>query len=153
MKLYAIKQLVPEPSITVEVTMDDNEQPIVGEQRYLTIPNEKTILGEVDTQSAYNTTVTVVGYTWYPFDPSQGTDITFDNIQASILHYQERSIKQITSAVLDRIYYSDSDPSVNRRMRNGNMWVRLIQSDGGGDKNDRNESTVKQRNGKSKSNK
>lgn len=134
MKAYAVKQLTPEPSITVEVTMDDNEQPIVGEQRYLTIPNEKTILGEVDTQSAYNTTVTVVGYTWYPFDPSQGTDITFDNVQASILHYQERSIKQITSAVLDRIYYSDSDPSVNRRMRNGNMWVRLIQSSEGGEK-------------------
>lgn len=126
MKAYAAKQLVPEPAISVEVTMDDNEQPEAGEQRYLTIPNEKTILGENDTQSAYTTMVTVVGYTWYPFDPSQGTDITFDNIPASILNYNNSRIRKVAEITFDRIFFGDVDPSTTQKMRNGNLWGRVI---------------------------
>ena len=135
MKSYAQKQLVTDPVISVEVTMHDNMVPIPGEQAYLTIPEKGTLVGNSDstTQDAYNTTVTAVGFTWYPFDASQGTDITFDNLQASILHtqtaYNARSIEQLVNTALDRIpqvFYSSEDPSANQAVKNGAIWVKPI---------------------------
>src|SRR5699024_7374655 len=46
MKKYAMKQLVPDPSITVEIVMDDNQMPIPGETQTLIIPNQKVIAGD-----------------------------------------------------------------------------------------------------------
>lgn len=135
MKSYAQKQLVTDPVISVEVTMHDNMVPIPGEQAYLTIPEKGTLVGNSDstTQDAYNTTVTAVGFTWYPFDASQGTDITFDNLQASILHtqtaYNARSIEQLVNTALDRmpqVFYSREDPSANQVVKNGAIWVKPI---------------------------
>lgn len=135
MKSYAQKQLATDPVISVEVTMHDNVVPIPGEQAYLTIPERGTLVGNSDstTQDAYNTTVTAVGFTWYPFDASQGTDITFDNLQASILHtqtaYNARSIEQLVNTALDRmpqVFYSREDPSANQVVKNGAIWVKPI---------------------------
>lgn len=136
MRNYAQKQLVTDPVISVEVTMHDNMVPIPGEQAYLTIPEKGTLVGNSGstTQDAYNTTVTAVGFTWYPFDPSQGTDITFDNLQASILHaqtaYNAKSIEQLVNAALDRIpqiFYSREDPSANQSIKTGAIWAKPIQ--------------------------
>ena len=135
MKAYAQKQLVTDPVISVEVIMYDNTVPIPGEQAYLTIPEKGTLVGNSDstTQDAYNTTVTAVGFTWYPFDASQGTDITFDNLQASILHtqtaYNARSIERLVNTALDRmpqVFYSREDPSANQAVKNGAIWVKPI---------------------------
>lgn len=146
MKAYAQKQLVPDPVISVEVTMYDNMVPIPGEQAYLTIPEKGTLVGNSDstTQNAYNTTVTAVGFTWYPFDASQGTDITFDNLQASILHaqtaYNAKSIEQLVNTALDRmpqVFYSREDPSANQAVKNGAIWSRpyVVDQSEEGDEN------------------
>ncbi|MCM1235147.1 MAG: phage tail protein [Ruminococcus flavefaciens] len=135
MKKYGMKQLVPDPTITVEIVGDDNSMPIPGEIRTLTIPDKKVLMGETDTQSAYNTTVTAVGYTWYPFDANQVTDVTYDNLQASILHARTamssdlRRIEQLANAALDRmpqVFYANQDPSANQAVKNGAIWVKPI---------------------------
>lgn len=143
MKAYAMKQLVADPTISIEVTMDTNTVPVPGEQAYLTIPERDTLVknSNTTTQSAYNTTVTAVGFTWYPFDPAQGTDITYDNLSASILHAQNtnadiRRIEQLANEALDRmpqIFYSNQDPSANQTVRNGGIWIKPNEPRGGVD--------------------
>ena len=131
-----MKQLVPDPSITVEIVMDDNQMPIPGETQTLIIPNQKVIAGDTDTQSSFNTSVTAVGYTWYPFNASQGTDITFNNLQASILHARTinadlKRIEQLANAALDRmpqVFYSNENPSANQAVKNGAIWIKPIES-------------------------
>lgn len=151
MKSYAQKQLVTDPVISVEVTMHDNMVPIPGEQAYLTIPEKGTLVGNSDstTQDAYNTTVTAVGFTWYPFDASQGTDITFDNLQASILHaqtaYNAKSIEQLVNTALDRmpqVFYSREDPSANQAVKNGAIWVKPIVDQTASSNNTDKDSTI-----------
>lgn len=151
MRNYGIKQLVTDPTISVEVVMDGNVVPVPGEQAYLIIP-EKGLIGgsSTQTQNSYTTTVTVVGFTWYPFDPAQGTDITYDNLQASILHAQTYNttlnrIEQLANAALDRmpqVFYSKSDPSANQNIKKGAIWANpystvLLDKEDGGDNNGR----------------
>lgn len=151
MRDYGIKQLVTDPTISVEVVMDGNVVPVPGEQAYLIIP-EKGLIGgsSTQTQNSYTTTVTVVGFTWYPFDPAQGTDITYDNLQASILHAQTYNttlnrIEQLANAALDRmpqVFYSKSDPSANQNIKKGAIWANpystvLLDKEDGGDNNGR----------------
>lgn len=136
MKAYVQKQLVSDPVISVEVTYDTNTIPIPGEEAYLTIPEKGTLVSNsvTTTQASYNTTVTAVGFTWYPFDPTQGTDITYDNLQASILHAGTldanlRRVEQLANAALDRmpqVFYSNQDPSANQKVRNGAIWIKPI---------------------------
>lgn len=141
MRKYGAKQLVPDPVISVEITMDQNVVPVPGEEAYLIIPERGLVSNSKEgTQNAYTTTVTVVGFTWYPFDPSQGTDITYDNLPASILHAQTvnadlRRIEQLANAALDRmpqIFYSNQDPSTNQTVRNGGIWVKPGETTRGG---------------------
>ncbi len=139
MKKYAMTKLVPEPVISVEVVADTNILPVPGEEAYLTIPEKGSLIGESadTTQSSYNTTVTVVGFTYYPFDPSQGTDITYDNLQASILRVQNtnnslKRIEQMANAMLDRmpeIYYTKKDPTADRSIKPGAMWANPYSTD------------------------
>lgn len=148
MKAYAMKQLVADPTISIEVTMDTNTVPVPGEQAYLTIPERDTLVenSNATTQSVYNTTVTAVGFTWYPFDPAQGTDITYDNLQASILHSNAlgdtnlRQVEQLVNAVLDRapyVFYSNEDPSAKQTIKTGAIWAKPIprQQEEGGETN------------------
>ena len=133
MKKYALKQLVPDPVITVEVITYTNDVPVPGEEVYLTIPERGSLVGESTstTQNAYTTTATVVGFTLYPFDPSQGTDITYDNLQASILHAQAYSnslkrMEQLANAVLDRmpqVFYTKKDPTAEHHVKPGAFWA------------------------------
>lgn len=133
MKKYALTQLVPDPVISIEVITETNLTPVPGEEAYLTIPERGTLIEQSNstTQSAYNTTVTVVGFTVYPFDPSQGTDITYENLQASILHARTYSadlkrMEQLANAMLDRmpqIIYTKEDPSATQTMKKGALWA------------------------------
>lgn len=133
MKEYARTQLVLEPSVSIEIVLNTNEMPIPGEQVYLTIPevDDRTLLGETDTQHAYNTKVTLVGYTWYPYNPSQGTDNIYQNLPATLLHSQTSltKLEQLANAMLDRIpqvFYGQHDPSANQAVKNGAIWVKPI---------------------------
>ena len=136
MRKYASKQLQPDPSITVEITMHSNEMPIAGEVRKLTIPDRDTILGRQGTQRSYSTDVTVVAYTWYPFNKSQGTDVTYDNVPATLLSLsspkrQLASLRTLMNRNMDRIpqvYYSKDDPSQTENVRNGAIWIKPIES-------------------------
>lgn len=133
MREYARTQLVLEPSVSIEIVLNTNEMPIPGEQVYLTIPevDDRTLLGETDTQHAYNTKVTLVGYTWYPYNPSQGTDNIYQNLPATLLHSQTSltKLEQLANAMLDRIpqvFYGQHDPSANQAVKNGAIWVKPI---------------------------
>lgn len=133
MKEYARTQFVLEPSVSIEIVLNTNEMPIPGEQVYLTIPevDDRTLLGETDTQHAYNTKVTLVGYTWYPYNPSQGTDNIYQNLPATLLHSQTSltKLEQLANAMFDRmpqIFYGQHDPSANQAVKNGAIWVKPI---------------------------
>ena len=133
MREYARTQLVLEPSVSIEIVLITNELPIPGEQVYLTIPevDDRTLLGETDTQHAYNTKVTLVGYTWYPYNPSQGTDNIYQNLPATLLHSQTslNKLEQLANAMFDRIpqvFYGQHDPSANQAVKNGAIWVKPI---------------------------
>lgn len=133
MREYARTQLVLEPSVSIEIVLNANEMPIPGEQVYLTIPevDDRTLLGETDTQHAYNTKVTLVGYTWYPYNPSQGTDNIYQNLPATLLHSQTSltKLEQLADAMFDRIpqvFYGQHDPSANQAVKNGAIWVKPI---------------------------
>lgn len=140
---YAKKQLVPDPVISVEVTLDTNTTPIPGEEAYLTIPERGTLIegSDMTTQSSYNTTVTAVGFTWYPFDPTQGTDITYDNLQATILHANNfnmnlQSVESLVNAALDRmpqVFYGKKDPTIDHVVHNGAIWTRVEYDRQGGE--------------------
>jgi cell wall-associated NlpC family hydrolase len=152
MEKYARKQLVLDPAVSIEIVMDTNEVPVPGEQRYLTIPSEQTMLGEADTSHANNYVVTLVGYTWYPFNPAQGTDLTFDNLPASLLHANNRAaelarLEQLANQMFDRmpqVFYGQHDPSAEQKVKNGAIWVKPIEShvdddDKGGETNNAGE--------------
>lgn len=133
MREYARTQLVLEPSVSIEIVLNTNEMPIPGEQVYLTIPevDDRTLLGETDTQHAYNTKVTLVGYTWYPYNHSQGTDNIYQNLPATLLHSQTSltKLEQLANAMFDRmpqIFYGQHDPSANQAVKNGAIWVKPI---------------------------
>lgn len=134
MKSYGKKQLVTDPVVSFEAVLRGNAVPVPGEQIFLVIPERGDALR---TQDSYTTTVTVVGYTWYPFDKNQGTDITFNNLQASILHSRSansvelKRIEQLANAALDRmpqVFYGQHDPSAEQKVKNGAIWIKPIES-------------------------
>lgn len=145
MERYARTQLVLDPAVSIEVVMDTNEVPVQGEQRYLTIPSEQTMLGEVSTSHVNNYIVTLVGYTWYPFNPAQGTDLTFDNLPASLLHANSRvaepsRLEQLANQMFDRmpqVFYSTEDPTAKQTIKTGAIWAKPIprQQEEGGETN------------------
>lgn len=159
MKKYALTKLVPEPVISIEVVADTNIVPIPGEEVYLTIPEKGTLLSETGatTQSAYNTTVNVVGFSYYPFDPNQGTDITYENLQASILRVQNynnnlKRVEQLANAMLDRmpqVFYTKKDPTTDQRIKPGALWAnpysmsQLQEKEGDKDDGQHNSGTSK----------
>ncbi|KRM09352.1 phage tail protein (plasmid) [Paucilactobacillus suebicus] len=77
MKAYALTQLVTEPSLSIEIKSLQNMKPIAGEIRRL----EVRPIG-------YATKVQVLEYQYYPFDPSQETDIVLNNTAKTIIDYQ-----------------------------------------------------------------
>lgn len=76
MKDYAMKQMVPNPSISITVTKITNEKPILGEKVRLEI---KPI--------NYVTFVNVTGFTWYPYSNNTATTINLNSNPKTILDY------------------------------------------------------------------
>ncbi|MCP9313702.1 phage tail protein [Liquorilactobacillus satsumensis] len=127
MKTYAQSQLITEPLISIETTYLDNEKPIAGESRHLEI---KT--------SGFETDVSVIGFTWYPFSKGQNTVLEFDNLPASILNTQSlinnkiRTVQLLAQQALNKAststtaYLSNDDPQNNSTIRTGDIWVKPL---------------------------
>ncbi|WP_186738736.1 phage tail protein [Latilactobacillus curvatus] len=91
MDRYALTQLIPEPTLTIDVTYDGNEKPIAGELRRLEIR-----------EASFVTNVQVVAYTWYPLDETQQTQLTLNNTAKTILDYQN-SHKQVLEETIESL--------------------------------------------------
>ncbi|MFT9004133.1 MAG: phage tail protein [Liquorilactobacillus hordei] len=134
MKAYALTQLTPEPSISIDVTYSGNEMPIAGEQKRVEIKNANFV-----------SFVSVIGYTWYPFDTTQDTDLEFENLTATILNSQAglnnrlKLVQQLAQKALTKAnstttnYISQTDPSANNTVFTGDIWTRVIDATEGSD--------------------
>ncbi|GET09013.1 hypothetical protein SY111_16370 [Ligilactobacillus agilis] len=78
MRNYAFSQLTPDPTLTVEVSLMTNEEPIPGDVRRLEVRED-----------GYVTEVEVVAYQYYPLDLDQMTQITLNNRAKTILNYRD----------------------------------------------------------------
>lgn len=87
MRIYALTQMIPEPSLSIEIKSDRLSKPIAGEVRRLEIR-----------PVGYTTHVQVLEYQYYPFDSTQQTDVTLNNTAKTILDYQRAQ-----SVNLDRL--------------------------------------------------
>lgn len=87
MRIYALTQMIPEPSLSIEIKSDQLSKPIAGEVRRLEIR-----------PMGYTTHVQVLEYQYYPFDNTQQTDVTLNNTAKTILDYQRAQ-----SVNLDRL--------------------------------------------------
>lgn len=76
MRAYALTKLQGEPSISISVTRIDNSltRPILGEVKHLKVDSKNL---EAD--------LTLIGFTWYPFDNTQSISETYSNLPSSIL--------------------------------------------------------------------
>lgn len=88
MTTYGKSKLVPEPSLAIEVTNNDNVEPNIEEIVRLEIR-----------PFGYVTTVEVMSYQYYPLDKSQPTQITLNNRTKTILNYQRASQSAFQSAL------------------------------------------------------
>lgn len=87
MRIYALTQMIPEPSLSIEIKSDQLSKPIAGEVRRLEIR-----------PMGYTTHMQVLEYQYYPFDNTQQTDVTLNNTAKTILDYQRAQ-----SVNLDRL--------------------------------------------------
>lgn len=124
MRNYALKKLQPEPVMSIELTLKTNEPPIPGETARLNIRPRH-----------YSTDVTVVGFTWKPYDQTTGTDLTFDNIPQSLLDYGSFNLKNLSkmlqtlSGTMPQVYYGGEDPTQKHNVKNGALWTHVVQLD------------------------
>lgn len=88
MKAYALSQLSPQPTLSIEVTRSTNEKPALCEIRR--VENRK---------DNFVTTVEIVAYTVYPLDKSQPTSITLNNRASTILDYQRSNKANVNSLI------------------------------------------------------
>lgn len=88
MDKYALTQLTPEPSLTIDATYGETDKPVAGEQRRLEIR-----------KTGYVTSVQVMAYVWYPFDKTQPTQLTLNNTAKTVLDYQKNTNNQLNKAI------------------------------------------------------
>ena len=98
MKTYALSQLSPEPTLTVEVTKTTSEQPIPGEMVRLEIKQDKL-----------TTDLETVGFSWHALDRSQPTQVTLNNTAQTIFDYQN----SLRNKTYKRLFRSIADVSVS----------------------------------------
>jgi hypothetical protein len=129
MRKYALTQLQVDPIITTTITINSNKQPIPGEKARLNIQ-----------AMSYSADVTVVSFTWYPFSKSQQTQISYDNLPASILHQKNNrntlaELNKIREQLgnIPQLFYGNEDPSTTNTIKNGAIWVKPIEATSEGD--------------------
>ena len=77
MRNYAMSQLSPQPSLSIEVSEIYHQKPIMAEIRRLENYKDNFV-----------TEVEIVAFTYHPLDKSQQTSITLNNHARTILNYQ-----------------------------------------------------------------
>lgn len=87
-KQYALSQMQPEPTLSIDVTNDTNVKPQAGELRHLFIK-----------PANLTTVVAVVGYQWYPLSKTQNTKLTLNNTAKTIFDYQTAHQNSIKNAI------------------------------------------------------
>lgn len=87
MRQYALSQLQPEPSLTVEVTTYTHMKPIPGDKIHCMIPD-----GELSTNLA------VVGFDWYPLSETNYSVFTLNTNAQNILDYQASQRNDLNKA-------------------------------------------------------
>lgn len=89
MKTYALSQLTPEPTLSIEVTQSLDAIPKLGEIRRL--ENRK---------DGFVTSVEVVGFTHYPLNRKAST-VVLNNRAKTILNYKSSQQKALNKAISD----------------------------------------------------
>lgn len=74
MRAYAISKLQGEPSVSITTNLLSDIKPTLGEVKHLKVATKNL-----------ETDVTLVGFTWYPFDKSQLVSETYSNLPINIL--------------------------------------------------------------------
>ena len=87
MRQYALSQLQPEPTLTVEVTTYTHMKPIPGDKIHCMIPD-----GELSTNLA------VVGFDWYPLSETNYSVFTLNTNAQNILDYQASQRNDLNKA-------------------------------------------------------
>ena len=77
MRKYAMSQLSPQPSLSIEISEVYHQKPKMAEIRRLENYKDNFV-----------TSVEIVAFTYYPLDKSQQTSITLNNRAKTILNYQ-----------------------------------------------------------------
>ncbi|KRL02527.1 phage tail protein [Liquorilactobacillus capillatus] len=131
MENYVLNSVLsPDPTVAIEVTNDKNEMPVAGEIRHLTVE-----------PMDFTTDVSIIGYTWYPFDDTQPTQLTFANLPATVLNQdaninkQIKAVNALANEALNRAttsivnYYTATDPSNSAEnvIKNGDLWTKPIR--------------------------
>lgn len=91
MQAFAKSQLVLEPALSIEVTEDTFEKPIPGDLRRVEIR-----------EASFVTKTEVVGFTYYPLDQGQLTQVTLNNTAQTIINYQNSLQRQMRNAINDK---------------------------------------------------
>lgn len=84
---YARTQLQPEPTLSISTTYLGHDMPLMGEVRRLQVPD-----------AGISTDIELVGYTIFPYDDAQSSQVTLNSTGQSILDYQsaqQASINEI----------------------------------------------------------
>lgn len=74
MRAYAMSKLQGEPSVSITTNVLSDIKPTLGEVKHLKVATKNL-----------ETDVTLVGFTWYPFDKSQLVSETYSNLPLNIL--------------------------------------------------------------------
>ena len=77
MRKYAMSQLSPQPTLSIEVSEVYHQKPKMGEIRRFENYKDNFV-----------TSVEIVAFTYYPLDKSQQTSITLNNRAKTVLNYQ-----------------------------------------------------------------
>lgn len=88
MRTYALSQLSPEPTLSIDITEINHESPNLCEIRRL--ENRK---------ANFVTDVEIVAFTYYPLDKAQTTSITLNNRAKTILNYKTAQQKSLRAAL------------------------------------------------------
>lgn len=88
MDAYAKTQMVTDPALSFDVTLNSNVKPVPGEIRRLEVRHKNFV-----------TKIQVVAFTWYPMDPTQNTSVTLNNTSKTILDYQNSNKRNLESEI------------------------------------------------------
>ena len=101
MRKYAMSQLSPQPSLSIEISEVYHQKPKMAEIRRLENYKDNFV-----------TNVEIVAFTYYPLDKSQQTSITLNNRAKTVLNYQSSRQALLQKAL--NVQKEKTNDAVNR---------------------------------------